>query len=311
MVPIIYTITLNPALDRTIWIKNIRQDDPNRIEKEEKYAGGKGIDVSRVLNELGIINHALGFLGGYVGMEVEGMLLQEGVYCDFTPIANDTRTNIVLNITDTAKQIVFSASGPEIRPAELTAFFKKLEGLHSPEYVSISGSLPKKLSPVLYARAIEILKNKNARVLLDTDGENLRVGIQAKPAMIKPNIHELGRLTGRNLLQFSEVLEAAREIQQSGIEIVLVSMGAKGILLVSSGESILAVPPKVEVINTVGAGDSAVAGFIFGQANGLSLKESLKCAVAVGTATTLQPGTALARRSDIERMVSQVELKSV
>ncbi len=256
-------------------------------------------------------NHALGFLGGYVGMEVEGMLLQEGVYCDFTPIANDTRTNIVLNVTDTAQQIVFSASGPEIRPAELTAFFKKLEGLHAPEYVSISGSLPKNLSPVIYARAIETLKNKNARVLLDTDGENLRVGIEAKPTMIKPNIHELGRLSGRDLSQFSEVLEAARGIRESGIEIVLVSMGAKGILLVSAHESILAVPPKVEVVNTVGAGDSAVAGFLFGQANGQSLRDSLKYAVAVGTATTLQPGTALARRSDIERLAPQVELREV
>ena len=260
---------------------------------------------------MGVINHALGFLGGYVGMEIEGMLLQEGVYCDFTPIANDTRTNIVLNVMDTAQQIVFSAGGPEIRPAELTAFFKKLEGLHSSEYVSISGSLPKNLHPVIYARAIEVLKNKNARILLDTDGENLRVGIQAKPAMIKPNIHELGRLTGRDLSRFQEILEAAREIQQSGIEIVLVSMGAKGILLVSDHESILAIPPKVKVVNTVGAGDSAVAGFIFGQAKGWPLGESLKYAVAVGTATTLQPGTALARRSDIEHLTPQVELKSV
>ena len=307
----IYTITLNPALDRTIWIKKIKYDDANRIEKEEKYAGGKGIDVSRVLGKLECVNHALGFLGGYTGMEVEGLLLQEGIYCDFTPIANDTRTNIVLNISESDQQILFSASGPEIRPAELTAFFQKLEQLQSPEFVAISGSLPEKLSPVIYARSIEILKRKNARVLLDTDGENLRVGITAKPTIIKPNIHELSRLVKRDLSQFREILAAAEEIWQSGIEIVLVSMGAKGILLVSSNEKILTIPPQVTVINTVGTGDSAVAGFIFGLANGWPLLESLKYAVAAGTATTLQPGTALAQREDIERILPQVIVKNV
>ena len=307
----IYTITLNPALDRTIWIEKIRMDDANRIEREEKYAGGKGIDVSRVLGRLEIVNHALGFLGGYVGMEVEGLLLQEGIYCDFTPIANDTRTNIILNVTETEHQISFNAPGPEIRPAELTAFFQKLEELPSPEYVIISGSLPENLNPVIYARSIEILKRKKARVLLDTDGENLRVGITAGPAMIKPNIHELSRLVNRPLNSLEEILAAAAEIQKSGVEIVLVSMGAKGILLVDSEEKILAVPPQVKVVNTVGAGDSSVAGFIYGQAKGLSVRESLKFAVAAGTATTLQPGTALARPEDIQKLLPEVDMKNV
>ncbi len=307
----IYTITLNPALDRTIWIEKIRMDDANRIEREEKYAGGKGIDVSRVLGRLEIVNHALGFLGGYVGMEVEGLLLQEGIYCDFTPIANDTRTNIILNVTETGQQISFNAPGPEIRPAELTAFFQKLKELPSPEYVIISGSLPENLNPVIYARSIEILKRKKARVLLDTDGENLRVGITAGPAMIKPNIHELSRLVNRPLNSLEEILAAAAEIQKSGVEIVLVSMGAKGILLVDSEERILAVPPQVKVVNTVGAGDSSVAGFIYGQAKGLSVRESLKLSVAAGTATTLQPGTALARPEDIQKLLPEVDMKNV
>lgn len=307
----IYTITLNPALDRTIWIKNIHYDDANRIQKEEKYAGGKGIDVSRVLGELDIINHALGFLGGYAGMEVEGLLLQEGVYCDFTPIANDTRTNIVLNISQSEQQILFSASGPEIRPAELTAFFQKLEQLPSPEYVIISGSLPENLSPVIYARSIEILKRKNARVFLDTDGENLRIGITARPTIIKPNIHELQRLVNRDLSQLTDILTAAEEIRRMGVEIVLVSMGARGILLVTSEERYLAIPPQVTVVNTIGAGDSAVAGFIFGLVRGMPLRDCLKYAVASGTATTLQPGTALAKSRDIEQILPRVELKSV
>ncbi len=307
----IYTITLNPALDRTLWIDKIRTDDANRIQKEEKFAGGKGIDVSRVLGHLGVPNHALGFLGGYVGMEVEGLLLQEGIYCDFTRIANDTRTNIILNVRETGQQISFNARGPEVRPAELTAFFQKLEQLPAPEYVTISGSLPENLSPVIYARSIEILKRKGARVLLDSDGDNLRVGLTAEPAIIKPNLHELERLLNRTLTDLNEVLAAAEEIQQKGVEIVLVSMGAKGILLVSAAEKLLAVPPKVHVVNTIGAGDSAVAGFVFAQIQKKSLTEALAYAVAAGTATTLQPGTALARPEHIRELLPKVEIRAL
>ena len=307
----IYTITLNPALDRTIWVKNLQIDDPNRVQKEKKFAGGKGIDVSRVLTHLGMPNRALGFLGGYAGMEVEGMLLQEGVYCDFTTIANETRTNIVVNVEETQQQILFSAKGPEVNPAELTAFFRKLENLHPAELVSISGSLPPNLTPVIYARAIETLKARGAKVLLDTDGENLKIGITGRPNIIKPNIHELSRLCGRELAELPEIVSAARDIRNLGVDIVLVSMGARGILMVGEGKSLLAVPPQVKVVNTIGAGDSAVAGFLFGLANKMPLEDCLKYAVAAGTATTLQPGTALARPEDIQKLLPGVSLKNV
>ena len=307
----IYTITLNPALDRTIWVQTLQSDDANRVLKEEKFAGGKGIDVSRVLTHLGVPNRALGFLGGYAGMEVEGMLLQEGVYCDFTSIANETRTNIVVNVEADGRQILFSARGPEVNPAELTAFFHKLENLHEPQFVSISGSLPPNLSPVLYARSIETLRARGAQVLLDTDGENLRMGITGRPNLIKPNIHELSRLTGKKLSRLPEIVSAAREIQRAGVEMVLVSMGARGILLVSEQETLLAIPPQVKVVNTIGAGDSAVAGFLFGLSKNSPPADCLKYAVAAGTATTLQPGTALARREDIQKLLPGVTLKNV
>ena len=307
----IYTITLNPALDRTIWVKDIRADDANRVLEEEKFAGGKGIDVSRVLTHLGIPNRALGFLGGYAGMEVEGILLQEGVYCDFTAIANETRTNVIVNVQGDGRQILFSAAGPEVNPVELTAFFRKLDGLHSPELVSISGSLPPNLSPVIYARSIEILRARGAQVLLDTDGENLRIGITGRPHMIKPNIHELSRLVGKEVSELPEIVAAARDIRARGVETALVSMGARGILLVSEAKTLLAVPPRVKVVNTIGAGDSAVAGFLYGLANKMPVEDCLRYAVAAGTATTLQPGTALARREDILKLLPRVSLKSV
>jgi len=307
----IYTVTLNPALDRTITIEKIHYDDANRIEKESKYAGGKGIDVSRVLTHLSTPNRALGFLGGYTGMELEGMLLQEGIYCDFTQIASETRTNIVLDISKNNKQILFSASGAAINPAELTEFFRKLENLHDATYVIFSGSLPPELSPIIYARSIEVVKAKGAVAVLDTDGDNLRTGITAKPDIIKPNIHELSRLVGRKLSHQSTIVKAAMEIHQQGIAIVLISMGAKGILLVTEDHKYLATAPHVKVANTIGAGDSAVAGFIHGQVKGLSFSESLRYAVAAGTATTLQPGTALANHKNIEIILPGVALKDI
>lgn len=307
----IYTVTLNPALDRTIWIQSIQNDDPNRIKKEEKYAGGKGIDVSRVLYHLGVSNRALGFLGGYAGMEIEGMLLQEGIYCDFIRITHETRTNIVLNIESENKQIIFSAKGAAIEPVELTNLFKKLENLYSAEYIVFSGSLPPGLSPVIYERAVEIANTLGAATILDTDGENLKGGLNGKPNIIKPNVHELSRLTGRKLSGIDEIKASALEIREKGVEIVLVSMGADGILLVSEHETLHAKPPEVNVENTIGAGDSSVAGFVFGMTKNLSLEDCLKYAVAAGTASTLQPGTALANKTEIESLFEKVKIHNV
>lgn len=307
----IYTITMNPALDRTIWVKSLASDDANRIDKEARYAGGKGIDVSKVLTHLGLPNRALGFLGGYAGMEVEGILLADGIVCDFTPIANETRTNIVLDVEEGEQQILLSARGPVVKSVELTSFFKKIEQLESPDFVAIGGSLPQGLSPIVYARCIEVLRNSGARVLLDTDGDNLREGITGRPHVIKPNIHELSRLVGRELTEMVDVLDAAREVHRTGIETVLVSMGGRGIILAGADERYHATPPAVKVINTIGAGDSAVAGFIYAQSKGLDLQESLKFAVAAGTAATLQAGTALAHLEEVERLVTKVHIERV
>ncbi len=160
----IYTITLNPALDRTLWVEKIRPDDSNRIEREQRYAGGKGTDVSRVLTALGVNNKALGLVGGFAGEELEGRLLNEGISCDFTRISGETRTNIIVNDISTGSQTVFSARGPEI-----------------------------------YRKLIEIAKTRGAWVILDTDGDALRVGILGIPDAIKPNIHELSRLVDEEL----------------------------------------------------------------------------------------------------------------
>ena len=306
----IYSITLNPVLDRTLWVEKIQPDDSNRIEREERYAGGKGIDVSRVLTTLGVNNRALGFIGGFAGEELEGRLLNEGIASDFIRISGETRTNIIVNDMGKGTQTVFSARGPEINPHSLIKLISKVESLDQPDVVIISGSLPPGVNPEIYRKLIEIIRSKGARVILDTDGNALRVGVQGHPDAIKPNVHELSRFVGKELNGIGEIISAAHTIRKQGTGIVLVSMGARGILMVGEKEQYLASPPDVEVKNTIGAGDSAVAGFVNGWVKGKSLKEALTYAVAAGTATTLRPGTALCQKDDFIKLVPEIKVDS-
>lgn len=304
----IYTITLNPALDRTLWIDRIRDDVSNRILEEKSFAGGKSIDVTKVLKNFGIDNIALGFVGGFAGRELEGRLLNDGIQSDFVRVSGETRTNIIIHEKEAGKQLVFNARGPEIRPSELMQLVEQIERLPCADVVAIGGSLPQGVNPEIHRKIISLVKRCQTKVVLDVDGEALRLGIKAKPDIVKPNIHELSELVGRELQELDEVVTAAREINQQGVQIVLVSMGAKGILMVSHGQEYLAVPPAVKVESTVGAGDSAVAGFISGLVQGRELKDCLVYAAAAGTATTLHQGTALTQKEDFERLVPQVKL---
>jgi 6-phosphofructokinase 2 len=263
------------------------------------------------MKTLGVSNKALGFVGGFAGEELEGRLLNEGISCDFIRISGETRTNIIVNDMSTGSQTVFSASGPEIKSYELMQMIHKVEKLEKPDIVTISGSLPPGVHPEIYRKIIEIAKNKEAKVILDTDGDALKVGIQGLPDIIKPNVYELSRLVDMRLITVNEIIRAAQSVHKQGVRIVLVSMGAKGIILVSKKECYLASPPKVRVKNTIGAGDSAVAGFVYGLVMGKSLKEALIYAVAAGTATTLRPGTALCQKDDFLKLIPEITLKAI
>ncbi|NYT02523.1 MAG: hexose kinase, partial [Methanosarcinales archaeon] len=203
------------------------------------------------------------------------------------------------------------ARGPEIQPHELMQLIDQIESLHNPQFITIGGSLPRGLTVEIYKKIISVAKKCQARSVLDVDGEALRVGIEAQPDIIKPNIHELSELVGRELKEMDEIVAAARDINARGVEMVLVSMGGRGIVLVTADESYLAVPPEVKVENTIGAGDSAVAGFVFGLAGNKSLGEALAYAAAAGTATTLSQGTALCRREDFQAILPRVKLSTL
>jgi 6-phosphofructokinase 2 len=306
---VIYTITLNPALDRTIEVDGLVADDANRILQEARYAGGKGIDCSRVIAELGGESIALGFIGGYDGLELEGRLINEGVLCDFTRIGGETRINIILHDRRGKTHIMLNAVGPHITPAEIGLFFEKIRSLpRDAEFVVVSGSVPPGVSNNIYAQIITTLKGMGIRVVLDADGELLRHGNKANPFLIKPNIHEFQRLTGITSTEIDDLREEAHHIVEGGIEICLISMGPRGILGVKRDEALWAIPPQVEVVSHVGAGDSAVAGFVYALTKGMDFRESLILATATGTAAVTTPGTELCKTEDVEKMKKKVTI---
>ena len=307
----IYTVTLNPALDRTTFVEGLKPFDANRIKHEERYAGGKGIDVSRALRELDVESVALGFIGGFAGKELEGRLLNEGIATDFTLINGETRVNVVIHDVSNEMETSLLALGPEVRPFEIVKLIEKIEHLEKPEFVIVSGSLPVGVNPEIYRKILEVARRKGARTVLDTDGEAFVTGLQAKPTVVKPNIFELGRYAGEKLETREEVLRWATKLFEAGVEIVLVSLAEQGIVMVTEKLKFHAWPPKVEVKSTIGAGDSAVAGFVYGLSRGKDLAECLKWSVAAGSAAAMCVGSGVCRLADTRRLVEQVQVKAL
>ena len=308
----IYTITLNPALDHFIEVDDLVVDDANRVKAECLYAGGKGIDVSRALRHLGTDSMALGFIGGHNGNIMVDLLKAEGVTCYFTPIAQETRRDIVVCTSRRRTQTMLNAPGPSITPEEWRGFLTHLKLLDLRDaYVVASGSLCRGVPADAYYQIVSLVQKQGARAILDADGACLRAGLKAKPFAIKPNLKELRRALGRPLQTEREILAAAAALNRAGVSVVMVSRGRRGLLVVSDGECIRAVPPPVKVKSTVGAGDSAVAGFVFGHAGGKSLEECARFAAAAGTAATLAPGNQLCRSSDVLRLMPRIKVETM
>ena len=197
-------------------------------------------------------------------------------------------------------------------PYELGSLLKKMDELKDASIIAMGGSLPTGVPPETYRRTILMFKSKGVSTLLDADGDALRTGIEGGPDYIKPNLHELSQLVGRELSGIDDITEAAEWVRSKGVGTVLVSMGADGvILLVGENKRYRAVPPKIEAVNTVGVGDSSVAGFVYGLATGLDLEGSSRFATAAGTATALKPGTSCGNKEDIMAMLPQIVMKDL
>jgi 6-phosphofructokinase 2 len=308
----IYTVTLNPALDRTIWIDTFKFDDTCRITSEKRFPGGKGVDVSRMIKTLGGESIALGFIGGFDGFEFQGRLLNEGIPHDFIRIAGETRTNIIIHAANSPHELKVNAAGPEIKPEELGIFIDKIKSLEpKPTNAVISGSIPPGLSKGIYREMTLAFESLGAKVILDADGESLEKGLPATPFMIKPNVHELRRLIGRDFESTIDMIGCARSLLQDELEVVVVSAGAKGVYVVLEDGGFHATTPDVPVKNSVGAGDSLIGGIVFELDRGGSLEDAIRLGVACGTATAMSEGSAQGTKEDVEKILPLVGIQKL
>ncbi|MCI8576340.1 MAG: 1-phosphofructokinase [Lachnospiraceae bacterium] len=304
----ICTVTLNPALDKTVEIPDLTIDSVNRITTMRTDPGGKGINVSKVISKLGGSSVATGILGGDTGNAIRSSLEAMGLENRFRFVKGETRTN--LKVIDPVNHTNTDINEPGITVSEelLNEFLEEVVGMiTSGDIVVLSGSLPKGAPKDTYYTWVKACREAGARVILDADGELLAEGLKASPYLVKPNNHELSGLLGRNLKTPRELEQAARELMNRyGIARVVVSMGKEGALYVTGEETVYAEGLKVPVGSTVGAGDSVVAALAVAEERGMSLDETVRLSTATGAANVMCSGTQAAEYEVIEGLLSRV-----
>lgn len=302
----IYTVTFNPAIDYVVWLDRLEPGSINRARQELIQFGGKGINVSVVLGNLGVDNRALGFLAGFTGQAVEQGLAQMGVQTDFIHLeAGVTRINVKIK---GGEETELNGRGPDIDPAALGQLFEKLDGLAGPDVLVLAGSIPASLPSDVYEQIMARMDGKGVRVVVDAEGELLSKVLRYRPFLIKPNNLELGGIFGRELHTQEEIRACAAALQERGARNVLVSMAGDGaILLDERGGFHQIAAPQGTVRNSVGAGDSMVAGFLAGYLQSGSFEQALRMGAATGSATAFSDG--LATRETVEGLLRQMEGK--
>lgn len=309
----IYTVTLNPALDKTVEIESFTVDSVNRITAMRTDPGGKGINVSKVLGKLGGKSIAAGILGGATGKAILSALEDMGLETFFYFADGETRTN--LKVVDKIRHTNTDINEPGLTVTEefLNGLLRELlTKIAKDDIVVLSGSLPKGAPKNTYETWVKSCREAGAKTILDADGELLMEGLKASPYLIKPNNHELSRLVGRVLKTPAELEEAARRLMdEHGIEKVVVSMGGDGALYVTGDATIYAEGLKVTVGSTVGAGDSVVAALAYAEESGMSLEETVRLSTATGAANVMCSGTQAADYSVIEKLIPKVVFRSL
>lgn len=278
----IYTVTLNPSIDFIVRIDQLNLGSVNRMVSDDKFAGGKGINVSRVLQRLGVGNTATGFLGGFTGHFIEDSLKNEGIETAFVKVDQDTRINVKIK---SQEETEINGQGPMISQEQLEVLKAKLSQLTSDDTVVFAGSAPANLGNAVYKELIPLVRKSGAQVVCDFEGQPLLDALANNPLLVKPNNHELEAIFGVPLNSLNDVETYARRILEMGAQHVLISMAGDGALLVTEEATYFAKPIKGQVKNSVGAGDSMVAGFTGEFVKSKDPVEALKWGVACGTAT--------------------------
>ena len=317
----IYTITFNPSLDYVVTVENFETEKVNRTTSEFVFPGGKGINVSMVLSELGVENTALGFVAGFTGVELERQLKESGAITDFVTV-KEGNTRINVKLRSTAKKIELNevevqetensvqsdveteinGAGPIVSEEELKLLLDKLTGLNEKDIVVISGSVSKGISQSVYADIVKLCNERNIKVVVDAASSLLWNTLEYEPFLIKPNKDELEDIFYRDLFSKEEVEFYAKELQNRGAKNVLVSLGEHGAVLVAeNGEVYDMDAPQGEVLNSVGAGDSMVAGFLAGYLETNDFENALKLGICAGSATAFSYG--LATKTEIDKLL--------
>jgi len=303
----IVTVTFNPAIDKSTTVTELIPEKKLSCTNPVYQPGGGGINVARVIARLGGEVTALYLAGGYSGNAFSDLLEKESIKSIVTQTVGQTRENLVVLETSTGRQYRFGMPGPEIAQLEWQQCLHSLRSIPEIDYIVASGSLPPGIPNEIFEELAAIAKHKKAKLIIDTSGEALKKAVAAGIYLIKPNLRELSMLIGKELLSEQNIIESASALIKTGkCEVVVVSLGANGAILVTEKESLKIIPPAVTVKSTVGAGDSMVGGIVMLLARGQSLAEAFKYGIASGTAATLNSGTELCHTEDVDRLYRQL-----
>lgn len=306
----IVTVTLNPSIDIKYNLDKFLVGRVHRVISTTKTAGGKGLNVTRVIKKLGGNVLATGFLGGDMGGFISTSLSNLGIIHKFTNIEENTRNCI--NIISEANSTEILEKGPNISSKEWNNFKKNYTELVSEnKNIVISGSLPSGLKEESYLELLEIGKSYNCKIFLDTSGDTLKKSIMGKPYFIKPNLEELENLVGRKLESIEDIISEGKKLNKTGIEIVAITLGEKGAIILTDNTSYIVTIPKFNVVNTVGSGDSFVAGFVTGCDRKLSLTETIKLAVSCSISNALQEKTGDIDVENMEKIKKLIKIEEV
>lgn len=308
----ILTVTLNAAIDKRYVVEEFKVGEVNRVKECAYVPGGKGLNVSKPAAVAGAEVVATGFVGGHAGNYIEASLKDYHVNSAFYHLESESRSCINIWDEKNCVQTEFLEPGFTVSEEEFLGFLEKFKELvKKADVVAMSGSVPKGLDGTAYQKLVKVVKDAGKKVILDTSGKLLEMGIEACPTMIKPNIDEIRMLTGKDCNEIDEIIEAAKEIHTRGVEVVAVSLGADGSLAVSDEGVFRAIVPRIDAVNTVGCGDSMIAGFALGFAEGLSIEETLRKASAISAAAALREETGYFVMEDMERLYPQIKIEKM
>lgn len=298
----VYTVTFNPAIDYVVHSDAIEIGAVNRTSYEEIYFGGKGINVSIVLNELGVKSKALGFIAGFTGEAIENGLAKDGIETDFVKLDNGfSRINVKIK---SGAETEINGQGPKISTDALNELFKKLDEINDGDTLILAGSIPSSLPADIYERILERLSGRKIKAVVDATKDLLKNVLKYRPFLIKPNNFELGEMFGVTLKTTDEIIEYAKKLKDMGAVNVLISMAGDGAVLIDENDKVhICGVCKGKVKNSVGAGDSMVAGFVAGSESG-DYEYALKLGTATGGATAFSEG--LAKRAEIDELLKQL-----